>query len=341
MNRKLRLFVRITMIVCIGLFLFPVLKAQSLPLPYIKGATINPKVAFNSSTGIFTYQYIITNFPNSIGSISGVWFDIYLPKGAQLPSTQGLRDNIAVVLSEGSEQDTYQEVKGEVVPIAFTEAPSGWDGGYTGDGPAAYADDNPNGTDSPLQPGASTGPFVIQSHGIVGIRTFRFDPDDEQGSVGKYFHINQFTMTIPQMNKILAAYSQALRAVQFFTKSLAPTALPLNCDPACMVQFLLNEKEQAFQLGWITNAGVANSLDAKLNEAKKKLQEGETQVTINLLKSFILDLEAQHQGQTGQGQGASTGNAQTSRKHVTDNAYYLLKPNAEFILYKLGVTNFQ
>ncbi|MCL5055141.1 MAG: hypothetical protein M1169_04250 [Firmicutes bacterium] len=124
-------------------------------------------------------------------------------------------------------------------------------------------------------------------------------------------------------------------------KTVGPDILPKNLTPVQLLTRLISLKEQAFQLGWITNAGVANSLDAKLNEAKKKLQEGETQVTINLLKSFILDLEAQHQGQTGQGQGASTGNAQTSRKHVTDNAYYLLKPNAEFILYKLGVTNFQ
>ena len=124
-------------------------------------------------------------------------------------------------------------------------------------------------------------------------------------------------------------------------KTVGPDILPKNLTPVQLLTRLISLKEQAFQLGWITNAGVANSLDAKLNEAKKKLQEGETQVTVNLLKSFILDLEAQHQGQTGQGQGASTGNAQTSRKHVTDNAYYLLKPNAEFILYKLGVTNFQ
>ena len=124
-------------------------------------------------------------------------------------------------------------------------------------------------------------------------------------------------------------------------KTVGPDILPKNLTPVQLLTRLISLKEQAFQLGWITNAGVANSLDAKLNEAKKKLQEGQTQVTVNLLKSFILDLEAQHQGQTGQGQGASTGNAQTSRKHVTDNAYYLLKPNAEFILYKLGVTNFQ
>ena len=122
-------------------------------------------------------------------------------------------------------------------------------------------------------------------------------------------------------------------------KTVGPDILPKNLTPVQLLTRLISLKEQAFQLGWITNAGVANSLDKKLEEVKKKIKEGHLQTAGNILRSFVLDLEAQHQkeepeNEEGQKQEQEKEEEQ-SHKHVTDNAYYLLKPNAEFILLKL------
>jgi hypothetical protein len=306
-------------------------------LPYIRGAAIQPKITFDSKTGIFTYSYEITNSPSSVGNIVAFYCELYLPPGTQDPGTQGLKNNPEADFSTRILPRGLKTFEKQVVPTAFIytpDGPRGWDGKLAVTTFGSFGGPNPS-----IHPGQTLGPFIIQSRGLAGIRNFVFEPN-ELSIQNRYLPPAWPPLPSAQIDKIYAKYSEIIHSVRFYTKAPAPYALPKNCDPVCMVQFLMNEKEQAYKLGWITNAGVANSLDAKLKEAEKKLKEGQTQSAINILKSFILDLEAQHQGQTGQGQGANTGNAQTSGKHVTDNAYYLLKPNAEFILYKLGVTSF-
>ena len=75
-------------------------------------------------------------------------------------------------------------------------------------------------------------------------------------------------------------------------------------------------------LGWITNAGVCNSLRVKLDQAVHASAAGDVDGARSLLQSFLDELDAQH--------GAEPG------KHVTDNAYFLLKTNVEFLLTQLA-----
>ncbi|MDZ7262124.1 MAG: hypothetical protein ONB05_08475, partial [candidate division KSB1 bacterium] len=70
--------------------------------------------------------------------------------------------------------------------------------------------------------------------------------------------------------------------------------------------------------GWIDNQGIANSLDAKLDNAKKQLEKGKTKTAINVLQAFVNEVEAQKD------------------KHLTSEAYALLKYNAEYLIKKLS-----
>ena len=49
----------------------------------------------------------------------------------------------------------------------------------------------------------------------------------------------------------------------------------------------------AFDMGHITNAGVANSLMAELDAAQAAFDRGQTDVAINLLNTFVSEVEAQ------------------------------------------------
>lgn len=71
-------------------------------------------------------------------------------------------------------------------------------------------------------------------------------------------------------------------------------------------------------LGWITNRGVCNSLRGKLERASASLAGGRREAAAGQLRAFVQELEAQHGPQPG--------------KHVSDNAYWLLKVNAEYVL---------
>ncbi len=71
--------------------------------------------------------------------------------------------------------------------------------------------------------------------------------------------------------------------------------------------------------GWITNNGIINSLNVKLRAAKESLQKDKKETAANQLKAFINELNAQ------------------KGKHINENAWALLKANAEFIIAKLEI----
>ena len=81
---------------------------------------------------------------------------------------------------------------------------------------------------------------------------------------------------------------------------------------------IISYKHQSFDLGWIDNQGVVNSLDAKLDNAKKQLERDNKTAAINQLEAFVNEVEAQKD------------------KHLSNEAYALLKFNAEYLIKKLS-----
>ncbi len=80
---------------------------------------------------------------------------------------------------------------------------------------------------------------------------------------------------------------------------------------------LISYKHQALALKWIDNQGIANSLDQKLENARKKLVSGDSVAARNNLEAFVNEVEAQKD------------------KHLTSEAYALLKFNAQYLIDRL------
>jgi hypothetical protein len=59
------------------------------------------------------------------------------------------------------------------------------------------------------------------------------------------------------------------------------------------IESLADHVEHAAMMGHISNAGVANSLLAKLSAAQAALDRGQTVVAVNNLNAFVNQLEAQ------------------------------------------------
>jgi hypothetical protein len=76
-------------------------------------------------------------------------------------------------------------------------------------------------------------------------------------------------------------------------------------------------KHEACRLSWITNQGVCNSLNVKLDNARAKAITGQAKAAHNQLRAFLHELEAQR------------------GKHVSEDAYQLLAPNVEFLQSRL------
>jgi hypothetical protein len=83
---------------------------------------------------------------------------------------------------------------------------------------------------------------------------------------------------------------------------------------------------EASALGWIKNKGIEQSLDAKLDNAKKKITEGDNESAKNIINAFINEVEAQ---------GCATHGNCTPDKYLAPEAYALLKYNAMYLINNL------
>ena len=99
--------------------------------------------------------------------------------------------------------------------------------------------------------------------------------------------------------------------------TLGPGKAPSVFAPLDFLDTLISYKHRAVALGWINNNGVANSLDSKLDVAKKQLVSGNNRTAVNTLNAFLNEVEAQN------------------GKHLTSDAYALLKFNVEYLIGKL------
>ena len=85
-----------------------------------------------------------------------------------------------------------------------------------------------------------------------------------------------------------------------------------------LIDRLISLKDSMPGYGWITNQGIINSLNVKLNSAKQSILKGNNKAAQNQLNAFINELDAQ------------------KGKQVNENAWVLLKANAEYLISKLG-----
>jgi len=85
-----------------------------------------------------------------------------------------------------------------------------------------------------------------------------------------------------------------------------------------LIDMLISDVNTAYQKGRINNKGIYNSLNKKLVNAKKHLEKGKTKQAVNMLNAFLNEVEAQKD------------------KHLTSEAYVLLKYNVEFLIERLA-----
>jgi hypothetical protein len=163
--------------------------------------------------------------------------------------------------------------------------------------------------DNGLKAGGRTSGFLLRS-------------PDPPGIVNSYFQGFARPLEFPDEGPPDAIRAQ-LSALSIFPanhvvcKTIAPTAIPTSLTAMALLDTLISYKHQAFNLGWITNKGILNSLDQKLDNARKQLERGNNKSAKNILEAFINEVEAQKD------------------KHLSGEAYALLKFNAQYLISKL------
>jgi hypothetical protein len=100
-------------------------------------------------------------------------------------------------------------------------------------------------------------------------------------------------------------------------KTIGPIDPPVNFVATDFIQNLLSLEAQSASAGWIPNQGILKSLEAKLGEARKKIEAGDTPTARNILTAFLAEVTAQKD------------------KQLTSEAYALLYFNGTYLINNL------
>lgn len=208
------------------------------------------------------------------------------------------------------------------------ESPSGWSGDFAQKVHrtwpeskmviwfASWANDDPRGRIIPnhgniepspnqIKPGQSLNGFSFKSQSCPGIVSF---------------YAEGFTK-LPEFPEGMAedlATTEGPLDNSFQGKTVGPVILAITSTIG-LLDRLIFLKDSMPDYGWITNNGIINSLNVKLRAAKESLQKDKKETAANQLKAFINELNAQ------------------KGKHINENAWVLLRANAEFIIAKLEI----
>src|SRR3989339_2153121 len=245
-------------------------------LPNISNTQL--KVEVTVVGDIYTYSYTIISDATNTGEIGTFDIDITQPKGGIELSGEGLvngpgylRHTSAHILSEPTSP--------KMIPVGFF-SPYDWVAGVNILGQAGWG----SGYKSIILPGQSLSGFQITSYGLPSIRDFRIEPELVPPSAGDTEESGEPVS--------LEEYQAVEDKVAFTGKTIGPTAPPADFKAIDFLNYIISMKHEAFSLGWIDNKGIEQSLDAKLENAKKKLEQGNKNAAKNILGAFINEVEA-------------------------------------------------
>ena len=270
---------------------------------------ITPSLTYDSSTGNYIIKY---------GPVSSPVTLIY-----ELPNKINPSVNTSIEsIGEGIYQYRYKlyngndslqklqsfEIRYWSVPIRSEAPDKGWYSRSLATEPTWRWDDTKYQRFG-ISPGASLEGFSLTAPGLPGIVNAYF-----QG----YVEDVVFPYEPPdEIEDPLTEIDLNVEKSYVSRKTLGPTAPPADFKAIDFLNYIISMKHEAFSLGWITSYGIEQSLDAKLDNAKKKIEQGNKNAAKNILGAFINEVEAQRD------------------KHLTSEAYGLLKYNVQYLIGKL------
>jgi hypothetical protein len=277
----------ITLCVALCLFCAGLAKAAEavgiMPVPTLRGVAVAASVTYDTTTKLYTYSYTVYNGSDSTGPISGLDVDMASPGTdtfspdlvAGLTFNWGLRNNPSFY-NFTKRMKALEPLKLSpsdfLVPFG-SSAPEKWSCGLTVDG---YADFGVNHDDGLIQPGASLSGFQIISPGAPTIREMVVIPDwmpvfDHEADTSEE-----------------QAAVQTRNNIRLHIQTLAPAG-----SDYLIWGELEKALAQAVQLGWISDATLAQQLRSQLDAANNAaIQEHDGTQAKTLLQALLSTLTA-------------------------------------------------
>jgi hypothetical protein len=261
----------------------------------LKNVKVDLSITTNSLNGLYSYSYSVSNPSMNDGEVGTINISIRRDPitDVELPAT-GLNQCPHFSIQAAK----LNLAKTPMVPVGSI-APKGWSCDYMPQGTFTFgANDNSD----TIKPGKSLGPFVLTSYAPPGIREILVEPVIDYQAFPSEWEGDSA--------RLLALHDK----VNWSGKTIGPKAPPKVFVARDFINYLISLKDQSVSLGWIKEIGIANSLDVKLNEAKKRIVAGDNKTAKNVLGAFQNELQAQN------------------GKQLTSEAYALLYFNAKYLI---------
>jgi hypothetical protein len=292
-------------------------------IPKLTNVEVKVNTTFDPKTGIYNYSYSIKNGKESIGCIWHFEVDIKKPEGGIDLTKEGLINAL-----KGVSLGAPDETSPPMIPVAFPSVPKKnkliiWSSGLSVYGSASWGSRK---YINEIMPGDTLSGLVMTSYGVPVIRDFKIKPtyiaEDE----------DIYNMGVPKAELNEGNLSQHLKtfydSIAWKGKTLGPTAPPANFVALDFLSYLIDLKHRAAELGWISNPGVEDSLDVKLNQVKATLQARDIKTASNQLSAFLNEVSAQ---------GCQSYDSCPPGKHLNPEAWGLLFLNGRYLLDKISL----
>jgi hypothetical protein len=261
------------------LFLFSLIVVTNGWSQAVSSARLNMNLGFQN--GAYIYNYSMSNASTSTAPIVSLDLDV------SQSATGAVLSNSGLVGGAGFLTDNSTAISGEASAVqtvpAVASAPTYWVATLTIDGKMCWIATK----SGQVLPGGSLAGFQIVSPGLPSIRPFTAEP-----------FLDVDTASLPEptpdtLGQYLNSLDTLMANLSYSGLTVAPAAPPANFDAVAFLQTIQAYKEESFNQGWITDRGIANSLDQKLNVALADLQRGDRNSAQGVLYAFLQEVNAQ------------------------------------------------
>jgi len=276
-------------------------------LPKLENVEVKVNLSLDAS-GIYKYAYKITNPASNTGEIWLAGIDITKPAGSIDLTSEGITNGPRFL--RHSSELILSTIEVPLVSVGLF-SPANWTSGITVRGTAGWGSSD---AASRIHPGQSLGGFEVISRGLPGIRSATLEP---------FFRQTPVDEATPENTERLKAIE---KAIEVTLKTVGPTAPPKDFVPIEFLNYLITLLHDSRKLGWIKVEGIHKSLLAKLLEAKRALEKGQSRIAKNTLNAFLNEVRA-----VSCQEFSCPGN-----KPLTSEAYALLFFNGQFLWERLS-----
>jgi hypothetical protein len=261
-KEMIRKFVTLLAVYFVLLWLSTAVCAQEaglMPVPVFKEVKVKAGITYDSTTGLYTYAYTITNPATNTGEIRYMDIDIRQPRGGVILSSEGL------MIPHGFITDSFDEslevFKGDFAPMVPVgiRVPSGWGGGLGARGFAAFSTRSAT---SKILPGEEKDGFELLSRGLPTIRDFEIVP-------WWVFLVEDFETVTPEEEQRAREIEDSLPLKK---KTIGPTAPPSALSFIVFLESIEVYLDESVDLGWAIDIGLVSALQAKLEDARSFIE---------------------------------------------------------------------